>query len=325
MDFAVQTRLTGGNIRRVGSAAAGFARLAGRSTIQREDVRRACRTLQAARLETLAVCLPTQGAWHDLAVDDRTREELTALTTRCRFREQLASTSAAVAQGNVGVRALFTGSSGTGKTLAARLVAASLGKDLYRVDLSAAVNKYLGETEKNLNQAFAAAEELDVVLLLDEGDALMANRTDVGSSNDRYANLETNFLLQRIESFDGILLVTSNAADRIDRAFARRMDVVVNFRAPDEWRRYDILKLHLAAEDVDDDWLQQIACRCALTGGQLRNVAADARLLALQEGGTLRPEHLFAALAREYDKRGATCPLRPTEGAGLPPAARVGQ
>jgi SpoVK/Ycf46/Vps4 family AAA+-type ATPase len=221
-----------------------------------------------------------------------------------------------VAQGGVGVRALFAGGTGTGKTLAARLVASSLGKDLYRVDLSAAVNKYLGETEKSLDQAFAAAEELDVVLLLDEGDALMANRTDVGSSNDRYANLETNFLLQRIESFDGILIVTSNAADRIDHAFARRLDVVITFRAPDEWRRYEILKLHLGCDAIDDAWLQQVACRCALSGGQLRNVAADARLLAMREGGALRDEHLYAALTREYRKRGATCPLRPADARG---------
>ena len=157
------------------------------------------------------------------------------------------------------------------------------------------------------------------MLLLDEGDALMAGRTDIGSSNDRYANLETNFLLQRIESFDGILLVTTNAADRIDKAFSRRMDVVINFRPPDEWRRYDILKLHLATEadavpdEVDDDWLQQMACRCALTGGQLRNVVSHARLLALQAGGGMHTEHLFAALQREYRKTGGSCPLRPAD------------
>jgi SpoVK/Ycf46/Vps4 family AAA+-type ATPase len=241
-----------------------------------------------------------------------TRSELDALVARCRRREQIAASTAAVAQSNIGIRALFAGASGTGKTLAARLLAASLGKDIYRVDLAATVNKYLGETEKNLEQAFAAAEESDVVLLLDEGDALMANRTDVASANDRYANLETNFLLQRIESFDGILIVTSNAADRIDTAFARRMDVVVYFRAPDEWRRYDILKLHLSDPNLDDDWLQQAACRCALNGGQLRNVAAHARLLALEDGSALCTDHVYAALTREYRKTGALCPLRPT-------------
>jgi SpoVK/Ycf46/Vps4 family AAA+-type ATPase len=216
-----------------------------------------------------------------------------------------------VAQANTGIRALFAGPSGSGKTLAARLLAASLGKDLYRVDLAATVNKYLGETEKNLDQAFAAAEECDVVLLLDEGDALMANRTAVGTSNDRYANLETNFLLQRVEAYDGILIVTSNAADRIDDSFARRLDVVVHFRSPDEWRRYDILRLHLNGDDrVDDTWLQEAAVRCALSGGQWRNVVSHARLLALSAAQPLDTSHLHAALVREYRKAGAQCPLR---------------
>lgn len=311
-ECAAQMRLSSGNIRTVAAAATGFARLAGRDTLEPEDLRRACRTLQSARLETLATRLEAHGALNDLAVDDSTREELSALVARCRWREELAAESAAVAEGGVGVRALFGGPSGTGKTLAARLLAAELGKDVYRVDLAATVNKYLGETEKNLNRALSAAEELDVVLLLDEGDALMANRTDVGSSNDRYANLETNFLLQRIESFEGILLVTTNAADRIDRAFARRMDVVVNFRTPDALRRFEILKLHLAGDDLDEDWLQEAASRCALSGGQLRNVVTHARLLSLQTSQPLDEGHLQAALAREYRKTGANCPLRPT-------------
>src|SRR5207302_3530655 len=141
--------------------------------------------------------------------------------------------------------ALFSGPSGTGKTLAARLLAAALQMDLYRLDLSAVVNKYIGETEKNLNQLFARAEELDVILLLDEGDALLTQRTSVQTSNDRYANLETNFLLQRLESFEGILIVTTNAGQRIDTAFQRRMDVVIPFQAPDVAERWSIWRLHL--------------------------------------------------------------------------------
>jgi ATPase family associated with various cellular activities (AAA) len=308
--LAESARLTSGNIRRAAKAAVVISTLAQHETVTVADLQQACRGLQSARLEILAARLPVQGAMHDLSVDDPTREDLEALVTRCRMREQLANASATIAQGSVGVRALFAGNSGTGKTLAARLLAASLGKDLYRLDLASTVNKYLGETEKNLNQAFAAAEELDVVLLLDEGDSLMASRTDVGSANDRYANLETNFLLQRIESFDGILLVTSNAADRIDKAFARRMDVIINFRAPDEWRRYDILKTHLVDNNIDDDWLQEVSSRCALTGGQWRNVVAHARLLAIKEGSTINADSLYTALVREYRKSGGHCPLR---------------
>ena len=310
LPLAQAARLTSGNIRRAAKAAASFAALAQHDVVSISDLQQACRGLQSARLETLATRLPLHDATHDLSVDEATREELDALATRCRLREQLAASEAAEALGNVGVRALLAGGSGTGKTLAARLLAASLGKDLYRVDLASTVNKYLGETEKNLNQAFAAAEELDVVLLLDEGDALMASRTDVGSANDRYANLETNFLLQRIESFEGILLVTSNAADRIDKAFARRMDVIINFRPPDEWQRYRILCMHLAAHSIDDGLLQEIASRCSLTGAQIRNFVLHARLLAIQDEGRLGAHHLQAALAREYRKTGAHCPMR---------------
>lgn len=314
VERAAHVRLASGNIRTVASSACGLAKLAGRDSPGDEDLRRASRMLQSARLETLATRLESRGALNDLSVDDHTREELSALVSRCRWREVLAADLAAVAMGSIGVRALFAGPSGTGKTLAARLLAAELGKDLYRVDLAATVNKYLGETEKNLNQVLNAAEELDVVLLLDEGDALMANRTDVASSNDRYANLETNFLLQRVESFEGILLVTTNAADRIDRAFARRMDVVVNFRTPDEWQRYGILSLHLGnSHAIDDTWLQDAARRCSLSGGQWRNVATQARLLALEDGHDMTADHLYAALTREYRKTGGLCPLRPMQ------------
>jgi SpoVK/Ycf46/Vps4 family AAA+-type ATPase len=278
------------------------------------DLQRACRGQQAARLETLATRLPPAPDDEVLCLDDPTHDELEALEARCRLREELAGQ----AGGHSGVRVLFAGASGTGKTLAARRLAAALGKDLYRIDLAAAVNKYLGETEKSLNNAFCAAEELDVVLLLDEGDALMAGRTDVGNANDRYANLETNFLLQRIESFNGILVVTTNAADRIDAAFARRMDVVVPFRAPDEWQRYRMLGQHLAHDGIDDALLQEVATRCTLSGAQLHNVVLHARLLALRAGGALDAGHLHAALVREYRKTGGHCPLR------LPPAAGAG-
>jgi SpoVK/Ycf46/Vps4 family AAA+-type ATPase len=183
--------------------------------------------------------------------------------------------------------------------------------DLYRLDLSSVVNKYIGETEKSLNQIFARAEELDVILLLDEGDALLTQRTNVNSSNDRYANLETNFLLQRLETFEGVIVVTTNASERIDDAFQRRMDVVVDFRAPEPSERWQIWRLHLPeAHAVDTEALEEIAQRCALTGGQIRNAVLHASLLALDGGGRVTSNHLEAAVQREYRKAGAVCPLR---------------
>ncbi len=156
--------------------------------------------------------------------------------------------------------------------------------DIYRLDLSAVVNKYIGETEKNLNQVFSRAEELDVILLIDDGDALLTRRTSVNTSNDHYANLETNFLLQRLETFTGIVIVTTNSSEHIDSAFPRRMDMTINFRPPDGVERWQIWQLHCAA--------------------------LHATLLALNNGSMVTSHHLESAIQREYRKLNAVCPLR---------------
>ena len=309
-------RMTSGNIRRTAGLAKSYSELAGRSAVTLADVQQASRALNRQALETLAVYIPTTGDWSHLAVGEETLRELTNLESRCRHRERLhtAVGAALSSQLNVGVRALLTGPSGTGKTLAARLLASILQKDLYRLDLSAVVNKYIGETEKSLNQVFARAEELDVILLLDEGDALLTRRTNVQTSNDRYANLETNYLLQRLESFEGILLVTTNAVNRIDDAFKRRMDVVVDFRPPDVSERWAIWDLHLPANHaIDLTLLREVAVRCILTGGQIRNAVLHASLLGLNDGGRVTSAHLEAAVQREYRKLGAACPLRSSQ------------
>lgn len=292
------------NIARAAEGAKAQAALHGRDSVIAADIQAALRNLRDARLDSVATRIDADTNPDALFLDGDTRSEFDALVARCRQREHLA-------EGNIGVRALLSGPSGTGKTLAARHIAHILGKDLFRVDLSATVNKYIGETEKALERVLSAAEELDIILLLDEGDALMAKRTDVGNSNDRYANLETNFLLQRIESFNGIILVTSNDSERIDSAFARRMDAVLEFAAPDEMRRLDILKRQLGERShIGPQLLEEIACRCALTGGQLRNVTLHARLLALDAGCDIGEAHLRRAVEREYRKTNTPCPLR---------------
>ncbi len=308
--LAAAFQLTSGTIRRAARGAAVLARQGERETPNRTDVRLALRDLQDSRLEAVAARVETGAVGEFLALDDTTRDELAALDVRCRNREALAP-HAGHGPGALGVRALFAGPSGAGKTLAARRLSTDLARDIWRIDLSATVSKYIGETEKALDRAFAAAEELDAILLIDEGDALMSKRTDVGNANDRYANLETNFLLQRIESFSGILIVTTNAADRIDAAFARRMDAVIQFRAPDELRRYEILDRHLGDHRASDDLVQEIAVRCALSGGQLRNVALHARLLSLDRNRPIGDHELREALVREYRKTDAHCPLKP--------------
>ena len=307
-------RLTGGNIRRAAKLAVAYAALDGRAHVTVADVQQASRALNRQMLDTLAVRINTgAGDWSHLAAGAETFAELRNLESRCRHRERLPEHvgDALGGQLNAGVRALFSGPSGTGKTLAARLLAASLQMDLYRLDLSTVVNKYIGETEKNLNQIFALAEELDVILLLDEGDALLTQRTDVGSANDRYANLETNYLLQRLECFEGIIVVTTNAGDRIDSAFQRRMDVSINFTPPESSERWTIWQLHLpASHAIEARLLDEAARRCELTGGQIRNAVLHASSLALERGGTVTSEHFETAVRREYRKAGAVCPLQ---------------
>jgi hypothetical protein len=312
-EIAGQFRLASGTIHRAADLARAHARLDGRTEIHAADVQHATRSLGRAALDHLAALVPGFGDWGALAAGSETMQELLSLESRCRHRERLPGrvSPTLASQLTPGVRALFTGPSGTGKTLAARILAASLKMDLYRLDLSSVVNKYIGETEKNLNDLFTRAEELDVILLIDEGDALLTQRTNVQTSNDRYANLETNFLLQRMESYSGIVIITTNAGDRIDSAFQRRMDVIVEFRAPEAAERWAIWQLHLPADHrVGLDVLREVAARCALSGGQIRNTVLHASLLALDDGGFITSAHLDDAVQREYRKMGAVYPLR---------------
>jgi hypothetical protein len=313
VEISERFRLSTGNVHRAARLAKGHATLAGRELVEPTDVLAATRSLNRQALDTLARRVSATGDFSELCASERTLRELEHLERRCRHRERLPVAMAEAPGGlfNCGVRALFTGQSGTGKTLAARLLAASLHRDLYQLDLSAVVNKFIGETEKNLQRIFDCAEELDVILLLDEGDALLARRMDVQNANDRYANLETDFLLQRLESFGGLLIVTTNTRDRIDPAFERRMDVVVEFHVPDAAERWQLWHTHLpGARSLDEQLLNEVASGCELTGGQIRNAALHAALLALDNGGVVIASYVEAAVRREYLKLGAICPLR---------------
>ncbi len=311
--IAERFQLAGGFIRRAAEIAAAHAALDGREAVGFADVQEAARTLNRQLLDTLADRLEPAGTWDDLVCGEGTRGKLSELESRCRHRERLLDRAGRGfrTSGNRGVRALFTGGSGTGKTLAARILAAELGLDVYRVDLAAVINKYIGETEKNLHRVLSRAEALDVVLLLDEGDALLGNRTEVRSANDRYANLETNYLLQRLETYQGIVVVTTNLGENIDSAFQRRMDVVVPFFSPQAEERWRILDLHLPPDHtVSPAFLERVAVACSLTGGQLRNAALHASLLALEDGGcAVGTAHVEEGVRSEYRKAGAAYPL----------------
>jgi SpoVK/Ycf46/Vps4 family AAA+-type ATPase len=311
--ISARFHLPGGHIRRAAQLAVTHAALERRQTVTMADVRHACRALNRQQLDTLAVRLEDRGTWDRLVVGDDTTAKLLELESRCRHRERIGTNlgKAFAVTAAHGVRAIFTGGSGTGKTLAAKILAAQLDTDLYRVDLAAVVNKYIGETEKNLHRVLTRAEELDVILLLDEGDALLGRRSEVRSANDRYANLETDYLLQRLENYQGIVVVTTNAGENIDKAFWRRMDMVIHFVAPQAHQRFQIWQLHLPKEhQVEPAFLEHLALKCELTGGQIRNAALHANLLALEEGNrTVSRLHLEAAVQSEYRKAGALFPL----------------
>ena len=301
-----------GYIRQVAHLAVAQAALERRSVVTNQDVIDASRSVNRQQLDTLASRIDVRGDWSDLAVTEATEAKLRELELRCHHREALLERlgPAFRTTTNRGVRALFSGASGTGKTLAAGILASVLGLDLYRVDLSAVVNKYIGETEKNLNKVLSRAEELDVVLLLDEGDSLLGNRTDVKSANDRYANLETNYLLQRLESYQGI------AGRDDEREPAHRPRVPAPDRRRRELRRAraDRARGDLAAPPPGRPtrvaaFLDEVALRCSMTGGQIRNAALAATLLSVEAKEPLSDDLLLLAIEGEYRKGHAMSPF----------------
>jgi len=202
----------------------------------------------------------------------------------------------------LGISALFAGESGTGKTLAAEVLAADLGLDLYRIDLAAVVSKYIGETEKNLERLFSAAESSGAVLLFDEADALFGKRSEVKDSHDRYANIELAYLLQRMESYRGLSILTTNLKALLDTAFLRRIRFVVQFPFPDLAQRAEIWR-RIFPEPLPREPLkiEQLA-RLNVAGGNIRNIALNAAFLAADDGGTLNMGHLARAARMECAK-----------------------
>jgi len=269
------------------------------------DVTFAARMRDVAAFDGVGRALPTEVEDDDLILSDSTRSELLRLVGRCRVREQLPVALRGVAA--CAVRALFAGPTGTGKSLAARWLAAQLGLPLIAVDLAALTSKWVGETEKNLAQVFARAEGSSAILLFDEADSVFGSRTDVGSANDRFANNQTNYLLARMETFDGIVVLTSNSRQRIDHAFLRRLDIVIEFGVPGSGERRRLWERHLGPF-ADSGFLQRVAGAIDLPGGSVAGAAMSARALALAEGRPMAPADLLIALRAEYQKLGRTVP-----------------
>jgi SpoVK/Ycf46/Vps4 family AAA+-type ATPase len=202
----------------------------------------------------------------------------------------------------LGISALFAGASGTGKTLAAEVLASNLELDLYRIDLSSVVSKYIGETEKNLRRIFDAADEGGAVLLFDEADALFGKRSEVKDSHDRYANIEVSYLLQRMECFRGLAILTTNLRSAVDTAFLRRIRFSVQFPFPDPGQRAEIWRRSFPpeapTEGIDIERLSQLN----VAGGNIRNIALHAAFLAADDGKSVGMGHLLHAARSEYAK-----------------------
>ena len=264
----------------------------------------ACRDLGAPGLEALTTRITPQRSWDDIVLADATRADLAALIAQVRqrplvqgewgFRDVLGRAT--------GVSALFAGPSGTGKTMAAEVVAQVLALDLHLVDLSQVTSKFIGETQKNLRHIFDAAEGGGAVLFFDEADALFGKRSEVKDSHDRYANAEVSYLLQRMETYGGLAILATNLKSNLDTAFLRRLRVIVDFALPDVAARRALWQraLPATAPQHDIDWAQ--LCRLELSGGNITTIAANAAGRAAMAGEPIGMAHLRATVAAEFRK-----------------------
>ncbi|MEV0090287.1 ATP-binding protein [Streptomyces sp. NPDC050738] len=301
-------RLGAGQVRRAARAAVALAAFEG-EPLGSVHLQNSARLLSAPALDRHARRVRPAVGFGDLVLPPEPLGLLKELAGRVRNRSTVLGQWKLRTGGGrgQGVVALFAGESGTGKTLSAEVVAGELGLDLYVVDLSAVVDKYIGETEKNLERIFAEADRTDAVLLFDEADAVFGKRSEVRSSHDRYANLESAYLLQRLEAFEGVAVLTTNLRANLDEAFTRRLDLVVDFPFPDVELRLALWRSCLAGvpqTDGLDDELAVCAKEFELSGGAIRSAAVTAGYLAAGRGGPLTDADVRAGARREYVKMG---------------------
>lgn len=307
-ELAYKFKLTGGQIRDAVSTA--FDLAAGRyaePTVA--DLYAASRAQSNRKLSSLAVKIVPRYGWESLVLPDERIQQLREICDQVRYAVQVYSHWGFKGRGASaqGLSALFAGQSGTGKTMSAEILAAELGLDLFKVDLSSVVSKYIGETEKNLAAIFDEATQSNAILFFDEADALFGKRSEVKDSHDRYANIEIGYLLQRMETYDGVAILASNLRQNLDEAFTRRLDFMIDFPFPEDEDRAKIWRISFPeqaplAEDVD---LMQLARRYRMAGGNIRNAAMASAFLAAADGArAIRLEHILHAVRREHQKMG---------------------
>jgi len=312
-DIANPFRLSGGQIQRAIAYATSQAQLRQGAdyTITTADLLVGCQLESSRHLVSFAHKITPKRVWQDLVLPKDTLTQLQELCQQVRHRTKVYSDwgfdrRLSLGKGSI---ALFTGDSGTGKTLSAEVLAKELGLDLYQVDLSQVVSKYIGETEKNLSRVFEDAQASNAILFFDEADALFGKRSEVKDAHDRYANIEINYLLQRVETYEGVIILTSNLSKNIDTAFLRRLHFCIEFPFPDEHHRLQIWRRMFPSQaplsdDVDFEFL---ARKFKFAGGNIKNVAIAAAFRAAEDGGEIRMEHLILSLKREYRKLGKVC------------------
>ncbi len=273
-----------------------------------ELLRRGARAQNAAGLERLARRIEPAVGWADIVLPDHARNQLRELAERARNRDRVLIEWKMRPGGGRGrgVTALFAGDSGTGKTMSAEVIAGVLGLDLYTVNLATVVDKYVGETEKNLERIFAEAGGVNAVLLFDEADAIFGKRSEVRDAHDRYANIESAYLLQRMETFDGLAVLATNLRANIDEAFTRRLDMIIDFPAPDEASRLTIWQRCLAPPVPAEPDLDLAFCAKSFTlsGGNIRSAATTAGYLAAAAGHPVGMAEVISAIQQEYRKLG---------------------
>lgn len=280
----------------------------GTSRVLREDLEAACRTESNARLLTFARKLVSVYCWDDLVLPEAQKTQLREVIEYIRNHEAVYSEWGFGAKHSLGkgINVLFSGPSGTGKTMAAGIIAAALGLDIYNIDLSTVVSKYIGETEKNLSRIFKEAETSNAVLFFDEADALFGKRSEVKDSHDRYANIEVNYLLQKMEQHEGVVILATNMSKNVDEAFLRRVHFSLSFPFPEKEERLLVWQRVFPAEapqgtDIDFGFL---ARRLEIAGGNIKNIAVGAAFLARSESSPIAMRHIIFAARREYQKIG---------------------
>ncbi|MGA8878472.1 MAG: ATP-binding protein [Candidatus Korobacteraceae bacterium] len=306
--LAGKFQFTGGRIR---SAVEQARRLSNSEGLSLDHLYEACRAQSASRLTSTARRVVPLYRWEDICLPAEGLVHLREICSHLNFRRHVFGEwrfDHKMSLGK-GVSALFVGAPGTGKTMAAEVIAQELRLDLFKVDLSCVVSKYIGETEKNLSRVFDEADQSNGILFFDEADALFGRRSEVKDSHDRYANIEIDYLLQRMEEYEGIVILATNFQKNIDEAFRRRLRFLVEFPLPDEKQRSRIWRSVFPRETPlsDDIDFAFLAHKFKLTGGSIRNIALSAAFLAAQEQQEVRMYHVIRATRRELRKLGRLC------------------